>query len=79
MDAPTRSRYIRQQWKTLLVLIVGYTCSYFLRKNFSAAIPAIHAMNFRCWSIAFPLILQVISNKLFPGSPAKDTICLRAR
>ena len=43
MDALTRKKYVRLQWRTLLVLIVGYTCYYFLRKNFSAAIPAMEA------------------------------------
>lgn len=28
------------QWRTLIALMVGYVCYYFLRKNFSAAIPA---------------------------------------
>jgi len=43
MDKQTRTRYLRQQWKTLIVLMVGYICYYFLRKNFSAAIPAMEA------------------------------------
>ena len=43
MDAATQKRYVKLQWKTLIVLIVGYTCYYFLRKNFSAAIPAMEA------------------------------------
>ena len=43
MDASTKTKYIKLQWKTLIVLIVGYTCYYFLRKNFSAAIPAMEA------------------------------------
>ena len=43
MDNTTRKRYVRLQWRTLLVLIVGYTCYYFLRKNFSAAIPAMES------------------------------------
>jgi len=43
MDAPVRKRYVKLQWKTLIVLMVGYICYYFLRKNFSAAIPAMEA------------------------------------
>ncbi len=31
------------QWRTLIVLMIGYACYYFLRKNFSAAIPAMEA------------------------------------
>ena len=33
-------KFVRAQWKTLIILMVGYICYYFLRKNFSAAIPA---------------------------------------
>ena len=31
------------QWRTLIVLMIGYACYYFLRKNFSTAIPAMEA------------------------------------
>ena len=31
------------QWRTLIALMLGYICYYFLRKNFSAAIPAMEA------------------------------------
>lgn len=43
MDASTSKKFVREQWKTLIVLMVGYICYYFLRKNFSAAIPAMEA------------------------------------
>ncbi|MBP5397834.1 MAG: MFS transporter [Bacteroidales bacterium] len=43
MDAAVKQRYVRLQWKTLIVLMVGYICYYFLRKNFSAAIPAMES------------------------------------
>lgn len=43
MDATTKSRYLRLQWRTLIILMLGYVCYYFLRKNFSAAIPAMEA------------------------------------
>ena len=43
MDKSVQGRYIKLQWKTLIVLMVGYICYYFLRKNFSAAIPAMEA------------------------------------
>ena len=43
MDARVKSKYVRLQWKTLIILMVGYICYYFLRKNFSAAIPAMEA------------------------------------
>ena len=43
MDSPLRTKYIKEQWKTLIILMIGYICYYFLRKNFSAAIPAMEA------------------------------------
>ena len=43
MDTQTQKRFVREQWKTLVILMVGYICYYFLRKNFSAAIPAMEA------------------------------------
>lgn len=43
MDAVTKRRYVRLQWRTLIILMIGYVCYYFLRKNFSAAIPAMEA------------------------------------
>ena len=43
MDSTTLKLYKRLQWRTLIILMVGYVCYYFLRKNFSAAIPAMEA------------------------------------
>ncbi len=43
MDTEIRRRYVKLQWKTLIILMIGYICYYFLRKNFSAAIPAMEA------------------------------------
>lgn len=40
MNTETSKQYSRWQWRTLIVLMLGYVCYYFLRKNFSAAIPA---------------------------------------
>ena len=35
MDTTTKRRYVKLQWRTLIVLMAGYVCYYFLRKNFS--------------------------------------------
>lgn len=43
MDQNIRKKYNYWQWRTLIALMVGYTFYYFLRKNFSAAIPAMEA------------------------------------
>lgn len=40
MDVATKKKYNYWQWRTLIALMLGYVCYYFLRKNFSAAIPA---------------------------------------
>lgn len=37
------SKYRYWQWRNLIALMVGYACFYLLRKNFSAAIPAMEA------------------------------------
>ena len=42
MDS-TIKKYNYWQWRTLIALMVGYVFYYFLRKNFSAAIPAMEA------------------------------------
>lgn len=43
MEPAVKTRYLKLQWKTLIILMIGYICYYFLRKNFSAAIPAMEA------------------------------------
>lgn len=40
MDQQTLKKYNYWQWRTLIVLMIGYILYYFLRKNFSAALPA---------------------------------------
>lgn len=43
MDIQTKKKYNYWQWRTLIVLMIGYILYYFVRKNFSAAIPAMEA------------------------------------
>ena len=43
MDTQTKKKYNYWQWRTLIALMIGYICYYFLRKNFSAAIPAMES------------------------------------
>lgn len=40
MDQQIRNKYNYWQWRTLIVLMIAYILYYFLRKNFSAALPA---------------------------------------
>lgn len=43
MNAELTKKYKYWQWRTLIVLMVAYILYYFLRKNFSAALPAMEA------------------------------------
>lgn len=43
MDSVTRKKYNYWQWRTLVVLMIGYIMYYFVRKNLSAALPAMEA------------------------------------
>lgn len=43
MDQQTLKKYNYWQWRTLIVLMIGYILNYFLRKNFSAALPALES------------------------------------
>ena len=39
----TRKKYLYWEWRTILVLFIGYGLFYFVRKNLSVAIPAMEA------------------------------------
>lgn len=43
MDAQTQKKYNYWQWRTLIILMVGYLLFYFVRKNFSLVMPALEA------------------------------------
>ncbi len=43
MEPQTAKKYKYWQWRTLIVLMIGYVMYYFVRKNFSAALPAMEA------------------------------------
>ena len=40
MNAEQKKKYNYWQWRTLIILMIGYVLYYFVRKNFSAALPA---------------------------------------
>lgn len=42
-DSNIRKKYLKWEWRTIIVLMIGYTLYYFVRKNFSIAIPAMEA------------------------------------
>ena len=41
MNTELTKKYRYWEWRTIIVLMVGYALYYFVRKNFSIAIPAI--------------------------------------
>ncbi|MBR4756756.1 MAG: MFS transporter [Bacteroidales bacterium] len=41
MDITLKKRYNLWQWRTLIILMIGYALFYFVRKNFSIAMPAL--------------------------------------
>ena len=43
MNAEIAKKYKYWQWRTLIILMIAYILYYFLRKNFSAALPAMAA------------------------------------
>jgi OPA family glycerol-3-phosphate transporter-like MFS transporter/OPA family sugar phosphate sensor protein UhpC-like MFS transporter len=43
MDQAIRKKYVYWEWRTIIVLMIGYAFYYFVRKNFSIAMPAMEA------------------------------------
>ena len=43
MDQATVKKYNYWQWRTLIILMIGYALFYFVRQNFSIAMPALEA------------------------------------
>lgn len=43
MDKQTIKKYNYWQWRTLIILMIGYALFYFVRKNFSITMPALEA------------------------------------
>jgi sugar phosphate permease len=40
MDQSVKKKYVYWEWRTIIVLMIGYAFYYFVRKNFSIAMPA---------------------------------------
>lgn len=43
MDQTIKKKYNYWQWKTLIILMIGYALFYFVRKNFSIVMPALES------------------------------------
>ena len=41
MEKSIKQKYNYWQWRTLIILMIGYALFYFVRKNFSIAMPAL--------------------------------------
>ena len=41
MDQSIEKKYNYWQWRTLIILMIGYALFYFVRKNLSIAMPAL--------------------------------------
>ena len=41
MDQSIKKKYNYWQWRTLIILMIGYMLFYFVRKNFSIVMPAL--------------------------------------
>ena len=43
MDQSIKKKYNYWQWRTLIILMIGYMLFYFVRKNFSIVMPALES------------------------------------
>ena len=43
MDNQIIKKYNYWQWRTLIILMIGYALFYFVRKNFSIVMPALES------------------------------------
>ena len=43
MDQATQKKYNQWQWKTIIILMIGYAMFYLVRKNLSFAMPVLGA------------------------------------
>ena len=43
MDQQQKKKYVYWEWRTIIALMIAYALYYFVRKNFSVAVPAMEA------------------------------------
>lgn len=59
MDSQTQKRFKVWQWRTIIVTMLGYAFFYFVRKNFSFAMPGL-AAEYGISNTSFGLILAIV-------------------
>ena len=59
MDTQTQNRFKVWQWRTIIVTMLGYAFFYFVRKNFSFAMPGL-AAEYGISNTSFGLILAIV-------------------
>ena len=59
MDAQTQKRFKVWQWRTIIVTMLGYAFFYFVRKNFSFAMPGL-AAEYGITNTSFGLVMTIV-------------------
>ena len=59
MDAQTKKKFTIWQWRTIFVTMIGYALFYFVRKNFSFAMPGL-AAEYGISNTSFGLLMTIV-------------------
>ena len=59
MDAQTQKRFKSWQWRTIIVTMIGYAFFYFVRKNFSFAMPGLSA-EYGISNTSFGIVMTIV-------------------
>ncbi len=59
MDAQTQKRFTIWQWRTIIVTMLGYAFFYFVRKNFSFAMPGL-AAEYGISNTSFGIVMTIV-------------------
>ena len=59
MDTQTQKRFKSWQWRTIIVTMVGYAFFYFVRKNFSFAMPGL-AAEYGISNTSFGIVMTIV-------------------
>ena len=59
MDAQTQKKFKSWQWRTIIVTMIGYAFFYFVRKNFSFAMPGL-AAEYGISNTSFGIVMTIV-------------------
>ena len=59
MDTQTQKRFKIWQWRTIIVTMLGYAFFYFVRKNFSFAMPGLSA-EYGISNTSFGIVMTIV-------------------